>query len=343
MTDTCSPADLGDKVAFLSHPASYPEGMARVEVRETHTSFLFLGTHWVYKLKKPLREDHLDFSTVEKRHRNARTEVRLNRRLAPAVYQGLVALGLDKGGELHLDGAQDRVADWLVKMRRLDEGQVLETRIRRRRIAAADIRPLAHRLADFYRGLSPVSMTPWVYRERYRRDIEADRRILSSPRLGLPVERVNILTDWLLGFLTGPGGQLLGGRSGRIVEAHGDLRPEHIYLNDQPAIIDCLEFDRELRLLDPVDELGFLALECRRLGAGWIGPLLLEVYRETSGDRPPDNLIRFYMTYRALLWARLAILHLDWQNGQAQRDKWCGRALDYLALAETYSRDAPLG
>ena len=57
---------------------------------------------------------------------------------------------------------------------------------------------------------------------------------------------------------------------GRIVEGHGDLRPEHIFLDGTPRIIDCLEFDRDLRLLDPVDELAFLALECERLGAPWI-------------------------------------------------------------------------
>ena len=53
---------------------------------------------------------------------------------------------------------------------------------------------------------------------------------------------------------------------GCVVEAHGDLRPEHVCLLPEPQIIDCLEFSRDFRILDPADELAFLALECERLG-----------------------------------------------------------------------------
>jgi hypothetical protein len=83
---------LEQKIAFLRWPASYPEAPPAVEAIETHMSWAFLTRERVYKLKKPVRYDYLDFSTVKLRRRNCRREVRLNRRLAPGVYLGVVAL-----------------------------------------------------------------------------------------------------------------------------------------------------------------------------------------------------------------------------------------------------------
>jgi aminoglycoside phosphotransferase family enzyme len=117
---------------------------------------------------------------------------------------------------------------------------------------------------------------------------------------------------------------------GRIVEGHGDLRPEHVFLDGEPRIIDCLEFDRDLRLLDPVDELAFLGLECERLGAPWICQDLLTDYRARSGDAPDPRLHAFYGGFRASLRARLAALRLD--------DAPPGRRADWLARVEAYLR-----
>src|SRR5690606_23645446 len=92
-------------------------------------------------------------------------------------------------------------------------------------------------------------------------------------------------------------GRLLEERAPWVVDAHGDLRPEHVCLEEPtPVVIDCLEFSQELRWLDPVSELSFLALECRRLGAAWIGERLLARYAEMSQDRVSAALVRFYQS-----------------------------------------------
>ena len=122
----------------------------------------------------------------------------------------------------------------------------------------------------------------------------------------------------------------------RIVEGHGDLRPEHVCLLDPPVIIDCLEFNRSLRILDAADELAYLALECDSLGAPWIGPLVFDTYAAESGDRPPPQLIGFYKAHRALLRAKLAVWHLRDQP-QSTHARWRQRTLVYLALAERYA------
>ena len=93
---------------------------------------------------------------------------------------------------------------------------------------------------------------------------------------------------------------------GLIVEGHGDLRPEHICLSDPIQIFDCLEFNRDLRILDPYYELNYLGLECSVAGVDWIGPILLDTAEERLGHRPDAKLIDLYGMLRALLKARLS-------------------------------------
>jgi aminoglycoside phosphotransferase family enzyme len=120
-------------------------------------------------------------------------------------------------------------------------------------------------------------------------------------------------------------------RAGKIIEAHGDLRPEHICLESKPVIIDCLEFNRDFRILDSVSELSYLALECERLGASWVGKLILETYTDIAGDRPPAKLLGFYRSFHACLRAKIAVWHLK-DPGVRDRAKWTGRASHYLLL-----------
>ncbi|HYP37060.1 MAG TPA: hypothetical protein VEQ62_12050, partial [Stellaceae bacterium] len=127
----------------------------------------------------------------------------------------------------------------------------------------------------------------------------------------------------------------------RVVEGHGDLRPEHICLGSTPRIIDCLEFRPDLRCLDPVDELAFLAMECERLGARSIGRVLFHHYCRRTGDCPPPVLIAFYKAIGALIRARIAILHLQ-EMPVRDPAKWPKRAAEYLKIARRECRHLDL-
>jgi aminoglycoside phosphotransferase family enzyme len=125
-------------------------------------------------------------------------------------------------------------------------------------------------------------------------------------------------------------------QAGRIVEGHGDLRPEHICLEREPVIIDCLEFSRALRLVDPADEMAFLALECAMLGHADVGAQLRRSYETITGDRPPEPLISWYMGFRAFLRARLLAIHsLD--PGPRSPEAWVAQAERYLDAALGYT------
>ncbi len=339
MTSTLPPvADvtLESKVAFLRQPTSFPERVYRVEAIETHMSWVFLTDGHAYKLKKPVCRDLLNFSSITDRRYYCEEEVRLNRRLAPDVYLGIVALTLDSPGHLQLDGAGPAI-DWLVKMRRLPTQHMLDYAIQHGTATEADISRVAERLAGFYRSCPPALTDAAAYRSKLLHQIDRYLEELSRPAYQLPALQISGICLGQRVCLQKMAGLLdHRARSGRIVEGHGDLRPEHICLQPTLAIIDCLEFSRELRITDTIDELAFLALECERLGAAALGAFLLRAYARISGDSPDAALIHFYQSYRASLRATIAIQHLNEEKFRYS-PQWPDRAREYLQLAERHA------
>jgi len=199
-----------------------------------------------------------------------------------------------------------------------------------------DVRSVVSRLARFYRDTPPVEIAGTAYCDGFARGIAANLRELSAPAYGLPAELIATIGTQQRAFLEHRP-ELLDKRArvGRIVEAHGDLRPEHICLEPEPQIIDCLEFSRELRILDPADELAFLALECERLGAPAFAATIFETYTGITGDVAPAPLLGFYRSYRACVRAKLAIWHLN-DAEPREPSKWVARAQDYLQLASRH-------
>lgn len=326
-------------LAFLRSPAAHAEGgrvPQEVEVIETHMSWVFIAGDHVLKLKKPVRYPSLDYSTAAAREAACREEVRLNRRLAPHVYEGLVAVrprgaGFVLAADPAADAAGGAPIDWLVRMRRLPRERMLDRVISEGSVRAVDVDALVDVLAAFYRGAARVEVEPGEYLARLRREQAISREVLLRPQFQIDgvAAALERLDDALL-----RGRELLEARAAqrRIVDGHGDLRPEHVCLLQPPVIIDALEFNPRLRQVDPFDELAFLALECERAGGAWIGPPLIERCGAALGDMPPPTLLALYTACRALLRARLAMAHLlDTRPRTPQR--WAPLAHGYVARA----------
>ena len=156
---TLSPAqESAAVVAMLSRPDSYASRPQSVESVETHISRVFLTDRYVYKLKKPVKFDFLDYSTPQLRHEACMDEVRLNRRLAPGVYLGVLPVTRSARGTVQLNGWGEPV-DWVVKMRRLSAERSLESLIVRSQLTVAQVDQLGKRLIDFYQQLPPVAVS----------------------------------------------------------------------------------------------------------------------------------------------------------------------------------------
>lgn len=324
---------IDQKIALLRDPDSYPERTSDVSVIETHKSWVFLADHHAYKLKKPIQHNSVDFRSLEARCSNCEIEVALNRRLAGDVYIGVEQIRQGEQGQLTLGGIGELV-DCVVKMKRLPADRMLSRLIADGNVQEYEVRRLAAKLARFYRDSPSVLTNPAEYTDHLTDELQTSFAALESPGLGLDVTRVSRIRDHLERFLEDRG-ELLADRvnTGRIVDGHGDLRAEHVCLLPDPVMFDCLEFDARLRVVDPVDELAFLSLECERLGDASIGRILTSEYAAITADLVTHSLVSFYKVYRACMWARLAA----WRTAELDPErwgKWTERIESLLRLAE---------
>ena len=322
--------DLDAKVAYLQTLLGPGD-----EAIETHFAWVFLAGPRALKLRKPVRRDSMDYSTIEARRLDSEEEVRLNRRLAPHVYRGTLALTHDATGRLAIGGTGETV-DWLVEMQRLDRTRMLDALLARGAASEVALARVVQLLAAFYAHEPAALSDGATLAARLRRQVAANHQALQM----LEPETSVALRDAQLAFLDARRAWIDSrAEGGCIVEAHGDLRPEHILVNDPPAVIDCLEFDRNLRILDRAEELSFLELECARLGHGMLGRWLLEECLGRLGDRIAAPMLLFYRSHRAATRGKLYAWRSLEADGGSPED-WRARARSYLAGALEDARRA---
>jgi aminoglycoside phosphotransferase family enzyme len=331
-----TPAEAAAALRFLCTPQAHGVDADEFSWSETHMSWLFFTGEEVLKLKKPVRMRYLDHSTLARREFDSREELRLNARLAPGVYLGLTALVRTPDGyrlvpeEECAEAARD-VLDWLVRMRRLPATLALDRCIAGGRVSASGIDALGALLEHFYRAATPVRLSSAAYLGRFASEQRLNREILLDPRWQ-PRGAAEALRRLDAALAVRP--ESLAERARYLVDGHGDLRPEHVFMVDPPLAIDCLEFDAHLRWVDPYDEVAFLGLECEVIGAAWIGERIRDHLARGLGAVPPPQVIRLYAAARALMRARLALAHLADEHPR-EPGRWPTLADRYLLRATT--------
>ena len=327
---SCDPVEppLSQKVEFLR---SISRGEEEFFALETNMSWVFLSGDRVLKLKKPVTFPFLDFSTLARREAACRAELALNRSLAPDVYLAVVPLRAHTQS-MSLNG-EGHTVDWLVAMRRLDQQYFLDHVLQTGTLNLRSMDHVGAALARFYRSTPrPLPSAAWV--RGWEQKLHDNSEILLLRRFDLPSGLVRRIDRIQRQFLVRRRQLLLNRvRGGRIVEGHGDLRPEHIWLGNPPQVIDRLEFNRSLRLIDPFDEIAFLSVECERLGAAWIGARLVKKLEASLQRLVPPELFSFYRCYRATMRARLTIAHLL-SPAPRMPEQWLPVALEYLRIAD---------
>ncbi len=289
--------DLLDLIAGLRRPEAfgYPEGTP-VEVVQTHVSVVFLVGEDVYKLKKPLDLDFLDYSTLERRHHFCELEVQLNRRLAPEVYLGVVEIRRGADGVLRV-GETGELVEYAVHMRRLPDEATLGSRLARGEVDRATMRLIGGKVHGFHRA---ARRGPEVSAWATFTAVAANARQNFAQLAGLGVIGERLLTRlerWTEDALNRHHG-MIEGRARRQVacDTHGDLRVDHLYLFPDRApphdlvILDCIEFSDQFRCADPIADLAFLVMDLRRIGQPEAADGLIDgyfaVYDQCLAGRP---------------------------------------------------------
>jgi aminoglycoside phosphotransferase family enzyme/predicted kinase len=298
--------DLPGLIEALSRPAAYPYPVGPVEVRQTHISAVFLAGPYAYKVKKPVNPGFLDFSTLEKRLHFCEEEVRLNRRLAPQVYLGVVPV-VRSGSRLQFEG-EGEVVEWAVKMLRLPDEATLQERLRRGEVGVELVETLAGRIASFHRRAEANERIAAFGRfESVARNV-LDIFTQAAHEVGTTVSRavfgrVQALAEGALTRIR----PLIEGRVARGMprDCHGDLHLDHVYFfpdRGPPAdlvIIDCIEFNERFRFIDPVADMAFLAMDFAFSGRRDLARAFADAYFRASGDDEGRALLPLYTAYRA--------------------------------------------
>lgn len=296
--------DLHPLLAALADPACYPDHPARVELRQTHVSAVFLTDRFAYKVKKPVALGFLDFSTLDRRRSACAAEVRLNRRLAPAVYLGVVPICATPAGP-RVEGDGEAI-EWAVKMDRLPDAATLRHRLTEGSVDHSLLEALAERIAAFH---ARAERGEHVSRFGRFEVVAANAREALAGLHGPAGVRLRALTEAALADLR----PLIAARAARHVpcDTHGDLRLDHVYhFPDRrpPAdvvILDCVEFSDRFRFADPVADVAFLVMDLRFHGRDDLADAFADAYVRASGDEEGRGLLPFYTAYRAAVRAKV--------------------------------------
>ncbi len=322
------------RVAQLSDALARNEGQP-VEWVETHISWVLLASEFAYKFKKPLRLAFLDSTTLEARRRYCDEELRVNRRLAQALYLQVMAVHeSSNGASFEGDGP---VVDFAVKMRRFPTGALWSERIACGRLCADDVDQFGRTLAMFHRD-APVAPTS-AHFGRAEQHARTTRGLIAGidTWLATPGAGEHLQADWasLQAWLLRQLAILQPAwearrLQGRVRECHGDLHLANVLqLERTSTAFDAIEFDPALRWIDVIDDAAFLVMDLMAHGATALAWRFLNGYLEAGGDYDGLVILRFSLVCRALVRAQVALMKAA-QGG----DTSCARGpRDYFALA----------
>jgi hypothetical protein len=312
----------------------------KVEKVETHASWVILTKRTAYKFKKPLDLGFLDFSTLEKRKHYCEEELRLNRRLAPDMYLGLVRVVQGEGG-LELERAEEAGSEahgYGVMMKRMDPKKKMDELLDRHEVRYKDVEAIARMLAPFHRQAEKVSDPPSVdaFKKRFN-DIQQEERVfekLLGPRTEERVEKAMMSSDDFLDAHQ----DLLKQRveEGMVCDAHGDLHSGNIFIDEEPVIFDCIEFNPSFRRVDVLDEIAFFCMDLEAHNEGELASHFLKIYNQAYPvirDREEEALFEYYKAYRANVRAKVTAIRASQEEDPGQEKE---RIALYLDLMDRY-------
>ena len=323
-------------VQALNDPGCYPHPISEVAIVETHISWVILTGQYAYKIKKPVSFSFVDFSTLERRRWFCEEEVRLNRRLAPDVYLGVVPITGSPSVPC-VDG-EGVPFEFAVKMRQFSSGQEVYKLLASKEKGEAFILELADTIAQFHARIEKAG-EQCVYANPDMIWQAVGECVNEIP---LPLLTRNIqecwseIDTWLRKEWRHLSDVFLHRKqTGFVRECHGDLHIGNLAVfEEKVCVFDALEFEPRLRWIDVMSEVAFLVMDLQKNGRWDLAFLLVNRYLERTGDYSGMAVFRFYQVYRALVRAKVASLRLEQiEKGKSEWERICQEMIEYIELA----------
>lgn len=308
-----------------------------IQLIETPSSWVILTDRHAFKRPKQLDAKAAPRSQPQSRQKWCAEEIWRNARLAQGVYLGIVTLVRGRDGKLRMGGRGVEV-EWIVKMRRLASEHNLQTLIRRRQVCRGQVAVVARIMTAFYTAGTPQFDQVDELIARVQRRINDASKILIANVPAKTRNAVLRLRELQRAFLASSRTDLnVRVCDGRIVDGHGELLPEHIFLEREPSIIGALAHFGATAKLDAIDDLGLLAMECEHLGREDIADEIMATYRRATADEESLRLECFYKSVHACERAAHQFAHQRTPN-ESPPGRALHETMNYLKQAARYAQ-----
>ena len=328
------------QIDSLLSPATYAESTTAVQHLQTHISHIFLTDCFVYKVKKPVDFGFLDFTTLEKRRHFCEEELRLNRRLSPDIYLGVVPLCRAADGSYNLRG-NGEVVEYAVKMKRMPADRMMSLMLERGEVSEVMIDAIAERVAQFHGeaergggialfGTVEALSANWLENLR-QTEAYIGRTITADEHAAITAWAFRLLDQQSALFRERV-------KNGYIRECDGDLHSENICLDGgQVHIFDCIEFNEKFRFSDTAADVAFLAMDLEYHGRRELAERFVASYCAASNDTGLRQVLPLYLANRAFIRGKVESFRLDDpQISAAQKASAAERARRFFRLAHGY-------
>ncbi len=331
-------SELPEMVQALLDPSIYPDATSKVELLQTQMSFVFLTDDYVYKVKKPVNLDYLDYTTLAKRRFYCQREIGLNRRLCPDIYLGVVSITEENPG-FSIDG-KGKVIEYAVKMQHLPQEAMLNFLLTKGQVSEIMITGVARKMAEFHRNaatnayISEYGDVEFIItntEENFNQTVKYISKTISQ-------KTYRHIKDYTNNFIE-ENVSLFYERiaDSKIRDCHGDLHAAHVCFADDIYIYDCVEFNDRFRYCDVASEIAFLAMDIDRYGRTDLSRKFVDDYITFSQDDDLSQLLGFYKCYRAYVRGKVESFKIDDPHiSEEEKTDALITAGKYFDLAESY-------
>ncbi|AEV98650.1 hypothetical protein A4D02_34865 [Niastella koreensis] len=327
-----------EQINKLLTAGQFPEPCNPVLV-ETHISWVVIGDHYVYKIKKPVHYSFLDFSTLEKRKFYCEREIALNKRLTEDLYLGVQPVRLLSGGYI-IGGEKGEIVDFSVEMRKIDNDLQMDVMLPKNSVTKDDIRRLAEKIASFHKHTTIMYDKDLFDIQKKFNDLGSEKPILIESinrSMGAVIDRAikvsNEFTHKNISLLTN---RL---NNGYVRDCHGDLHTRNIFLFPNPQPFDCIEFNDDYRQIDVLNEIAFLCMDLDAAGRQDLSDLFVKFYNDlfpAMRTAEEYQLFVYYKSYRANIRAKVNSLRARSAGNETEKTDWLRQSEGYLKLMEQY-------
>ena len=325
-------------LAFLKSPASYSHQPLSVRAIETHISWVFVASPFVFKVKKPINLGFADFTTLGKRHYFCQRELELNRRLCPDVYLDVVPIY--RIADTFSFTGEGEIAEYALKMRELPNGWFLNELLAQGAVGEIEIERIASRLHEFYRGEKPgPEIEQWGHPEKLKistdENFEQVKQFAGKTISAVALETIRHFTNRFYVANEMLFRQRIEQR--RILDCHGDLRLDHVHLTPETVtVFDCIEFNDRFRFIDIANDVAFLAMDFDFERRADLAKLFLQDAARLFDDPGILDLANFYKCYRAMVRGKVESIQAIGRHA-ADPEQQGSRAARYFRLALRYA------